>query len=251
MQDNIEKTDWWDRIGDALPGDDYDRYARLLPVVTVASPIAVGVTVVTGFDVNAWLMLIPTPVIAGLCILFASMAANSGVRTQKRLWQDWDGPPTTRYLRRRNGEYNEHTKSRLHEHMISLGFTVPTLEAEKVDPDAADDRYEAYVMELKSMTRDRHKFPLVRTYLKQYGFSRNLYGIRRTGVVIAVATALFTLVYALVDPLEGMNMLALSPIWIWSAVLVYALVFHMNAEAVKTSAERYADFLFEATKALE
>ena len=251
MQDNVEKTDWWDRVGDILPGDDYDRYARFLPVVTVASPIAVGVTVVTGVDVNAWLMLVPAPVIAGLSILFASMAANSGVQAQKRLWLDWGGPPTTRYLRHRNREYNQHAKSRLHEHMNSLGFVVPTPEAEKADPVSADDKYEAYVMELRSRTRDRREFPLVRTYLKQYGFLRNLYAIRRVGVVIAVPTVVFGVAYTFANEFELAKLLALSPIWGFSIIVAYTLVFHVKAEAVKTSAERYADYLFEAAKGLE
>ncbi len=251
MKDNGEQTDLFDRILDTLPGDDYDRFARFLPVVIVASPIAVGVTVVTGVDVNAWLMLIPVPVIMSLCILFASMTADSGKRIEQRLWQDWGGPPTTRYLRHRNREYNQHTKSILHERMSSSGFAVPSAETEEADPDSADDKYEAYVMELRSRTRDRHKFPLVRTYLKQYGFSRNLYAIRRVGVVIAAATAVLGVVYTLAGPLEWTKILALSPIWVFSVVMIYTLVFHVNAEAVKTSAERYAEFLFEAAKGLE
>ena len=249
--DNVEKTDLWDRVLDALPGDDYDRFARFLPVVIVSSPIAVGVTVVTGVAVNVWLTLIPFPVIMGLSTLFASITANAGKRIEWQLWQDWDGPPTTRYLRHGNREYNQFTRLRLHEHMNSLGFSVPSPEAERADPDSADDKYEAYVIELKSKTRDRRKFPLVRTYLKQYGFFRNLFAIRRIGVVIAIAMAIFGVIYALSNPLELTKILALSPIWFFSAVMVYTLVFHANAEAVKTSAERYADFLFEATKGLE
>lgn len=251
MKNNVEKTDFLDRIADAFPGDDYDRFARFLPVVTVTSPIAVGVTVVTGVDVNAWLMLVPVPVIMSLSILFASLAANSGLRTQKRLWQEWDGPPTTRYLRHRNCEYQQKTKSRLHEHMSSLGFTVPSPEVETTDPDSADDEYEAYVKELRSRTRDPRRFPLVRSYLKQYGFSRNLYAIRRVGVAIAVTTAVFGVAYTLANPLEFTKIMALSPIWVFSIAMAYTLLFHVNAEMVKTNAERYAEFLFEATNRLE
>ena len=251
MKYNVEKTDFLDRIVDALPGDDYDRFARFLPVAIVASPIAVCVTNVTGVEVNAWLMLIPVPVIMGLCVLFASLAANAGKRVEQRLWQDWDGPPTTRYLRHRNREFNGHARLRLHEHMNSLSFSVPALEDEKADPDSADEKYEAYVIEIRSRSRDRHRFPLVRTYLKQYGFSRNLYAIRRIGIVIAVATGVFGVVYTLGNPFETTKILALSPIWVFSAVMAYTLAFHVNAEAVKTSAERYADFLFEAAKELE
>ena len=251
MKDNVEKTDFWDRIVDVLPGDDYDRFARFLPVVIVASPIAVAVTVVTGVEVNAWLVLIPVPVITGLCVLFASLAANSGKRIEQRLWEDWDGPPTTRYLRHRSREFNPYARTRLHEQMRSMGFSVPTPEDEKADPDSADDQYEAYVIELRSRTRDRRRFPLVRTYLKQYGFSRNLYAIRRIGIVIAVGTTVFGIVYTLGNPLEMTEILKLSPIWAFAAVMAYALVFHVNAQAVKTNAERYAEFLLEAAKELE
>ncbi len=251
MKDKVEKADFWDRLVDVLPGDDYDRFARFLPVVIVASPIAVTVTVVTGVEVNAWLVLIPVPVIMGLCVLFASLAANAGKRVEQRLWQEWDGPPTTRYLRHRNQEFNHHTRLSLHQHMRSIGFSVPTPEDEKNDPDSADDQYEAYVTELRSRTRDPHKFPLVRTYLKQYGFSRNLYAIRRIGGVIVVVTAVFGIIYTLGNPLELTKILALSPIWGFSAIMTYALVFHVNADAVKTCAERYADFLLEAAKRLE
>ncbi len=71
-----------------------------------------------------------------------------------------------------------------------LGQSLPTEEEEVRDPVGADQHYEAAVSFLREATRDTSKFPLVLAENVNYGFRRNLWGLKPYGLAFAVlATA--------------------------------------------------------------
>ncbi|MBI3983214.1 MAG: hypothetical protein HY337_09890 [Gemmatimonadetes bacterium] len=64
--------------------------------------------------------------------------------------------------------------------------SVPSVEGELADPTQADDVYEAFGTLLKEKTRDRTKFSLVFEENCNYGFRRNLWGMKSLGITSAI-----------------------------------------------------------------
>ena len=188
--------------------------------------------------------------LAGFSFLASQIGADAGKRIEKNLWRKWEGPPTTRFMRHGNQEYNGITRERVHTHLRKLGTHVPTLEEQHSDPEHADQHYEACTKELRRRTRDKTKFPLVHKRLIDYGFRRNALGLKRYGFLIAVTTLLFCLWYVIYgDPM------VLSP---WTISICLTLVFWViiwitwvNETRVWNSANRYAYVLLEDTLNLE
>ncbi len=66
------------------------------------------------------------------------------------------------------------------------GVTLPSPEAEATDPEAADSLYDSAVQWLIPQTRSGGRFPLVFQENVNYGFRRNLWGLRPIGLAVAI-----------------------------------------------------------------
>ena len=69
---------------------------------------------------------------------------------------------------------------------------LPSIEEEKADPEGTDRRYGETAEFLHEATRDTSKFPLVLAENANYGFRRNLRGIKKRGMVVGVTCALLS-----------------------------------------------------------
>jgi hypothetical protein len=111
---------------------------------------------------------------AGAC---TSLIRSAGKRLQNRLaTQVWDGRPTTRMLRLRDGDINPELRRRYREKLSALtGTPLPTAEEELADPRQADHHYVAATRVLIAKVRDENdKYPRIRDESAPYGFRRNL-----------------------------------------------------------------------------
>ena len=122
-----------------------------------------------------------------ISFLLSQVGADFGKRLEKGLWASWGGPPTTRFLRHGNHEFNNVTRRRVHAKLRELGLHVPTREEQEQDPCDADTYYESCTQELIRRTRDTGRFPLVFKGLTEYGFRRNLLGLKIFGMSLTVA----------------------------------------------------------------
>ena len=57
---------------------------------------------------------------------------------EKGLWRKWDGPPTTRFLRHGNSEFNAVTRDRIHTELRKMGLVVPSEDEQVRDSDVSD-----------------------------------------------------------------------------------------------------------------
>ena len=80
-----------------------------------------------------------------------------------------------------NHEFNEVTRGRIHAKLRQLELHVPTREEQEQDQRAADTYYQSCTEDLIRRTRDSRKFPLVFKALTEYGFRRNLLGLKGFG----------------------------------------------------------------------
>ena len=232
----------------------FDRYswqARVLPVYMTISPIILALAAILPHGLDLPLGAATAIVFVPLAFLAGQVGADFGKRLEKRLWLQWDGPPTTRFLRHSNDEFNLITRKRVHMKLLSLGLDVPSEDDQRHDPQAADAHWEACTEELIRRTRDHRRFSLLFKGLTEYGFRRNLLGLKPFGLSLSIVALLGCLwkVWAsrgsqeAVGVAVGAVLLSLSLLAVW--------IIWVREKTVAISANRYARFLLESAQELE
>lgn len=170
--------------------DGYDLKARIYPALLTVLPglatlLAWHPGLLTSNAGAAVLTIINT---GGLLYLLAELSRSQGQRAQKRLLVTWGVMPTTQMLRHADGSLDAEVKARYHQHLGGrLGRPLPTAEEERADPTAADKRYGSAVLWLMEQCRGPAHF-LVLNENTSYGFRRNLYGLKRIGIAVCLAS---------------------------------------------------------------
>lgn len=169
--------------------DAYTWRARIIPVFVVIFPLAVAVSLwAPGLALIgrlAGMLLVPF----GVAMLMSQIGRDLGKRREPRLWGKWGGAPTTQLLRHGNDKANPVIRERYHKRLAALqpDLTLPTAEEEAGDAARADHAYEACVRYLITRTRDRKRFPLLFGENVNYGFRRNLWGMKPFGALFSLA----------------------------------------------------------------
>ena len=222
--------------------DPYIRRARLQPGLLVALPLALAVLAWSPAGLTGWGVLWSVLVWSGATALLTQVARDRGKRKEPELFRQWGGKPTTVLLRHRDNPnlvLLDHRHAKLRELVPSR--QLPTAEEEKADPARTDQVYEACTLRLIEKTRDRKAFPLVFEENCNYGFRRNLWGMKPVGILTAalgtgvVATLIIFHVIkgAAVQPVTyvcgGINLVLLvgwitwfTPAWVRIAADAYA-----------------------------
>ena len=144
------------------------------------------------------------------------------------------------------------TRGRVHAHLRALGLDIPTVHQQKADLARALELYTSAVDELRRLTRDTERFPLVYKGNTEYGFRRNLLGLKKIGLSVA-GVALGASGWAL---WRGWNAESvILPVPAVPALLTGCLAFWwligVHSTSVRTTADRYARHLLEAALDLE
>ena len=166
--------------------DNYTAKARIQPILLVMVPLGILLFVLMPGDSLPIDALLGVIVIGGGTSLFSQIARDRGSNKQPALWRSWGGAPTTRLLRVRESPNRitlTHWRSKLEK---LTGDRLPTEVEELEDPVAADQHYESAVHVLRNATYDAKKFPLVFAENVNYGFRRNLWGMKPYGIIISV-----------------------------------------------------------------
>ncbi len=228
--------------------DYYSLRARVQPALLTLLPAAIGVFAWTGPGVKWQSALWTLFSTAGGTFFLAILARNFGKRIEPGLWQSWGGAPTTQFLRH-SGPANPVMRERWHKSLHKLlGKAFPTAEEEVSNPSGADDIYNAAVKLQIGKTRDTKKYPLLHKENVQYGFCRNLFALRSTGVMV-------TLLGIVVSGGAGIWFVhsgdpKIAP-WVCTAanaLLLYWWIFTIKPAWVKIPAFAYAERLFESTE---
>lgn len=171
--------------------DSYNRKARLIPgLLTVFSPL---LALLAWFpeliisSVGATLFTLASS--CGLLFMIASLARTRGREVERRLLKEWGGWPTTILLRHNCDRLDSHTRERYHKFLAANvpGLHMPTAAEEAANLASADKAYSSAVMWLKERTR-RAGFSLVEGENAQYGFRRNLFGMKPIGIFGSLVT---------------------------------------------------------------
>ncbi len=224
--------------------DTYTLRARLRPPLLAALPVALAV-VASQPGGSAWWGTIWAAVTwCGGTALLAQFGRDLGRRKEPSLFAQWGGPPATVRLRHRDASNRAQVGQR-HRRLAELlpDLKFPSAEEEAADPVSADEVYEAAVGYLRENTRDRDRFRLVFEENCNYGFRRNLFGVKPVGV----AMALLGMAAVLVILSGRLDMEAHVPTAVAACainlLLLLAWLFWITPNWVKAAADEYADRL--------
>jgi hypothetical protein len=237
--------------------DSYARQARLFPGLLMVFPPLM--TVLAWFPQillsNIGTTLLTIAVSCGLLYALGSWARTRGKNIEGALLKQWGGWPTTLKLRHA-GPLDSSTLARYHGFLRQNvpHWEAPTPADENTSSAKADGAYASAVMWLKEKTRKG--FPLVDKENAQYGFRRNLFGMRPIGVVVCVLAATASLVAIYVQMHEFTTTALLvtssaqrSEIWATIAIDFVALIAWItvvNDRWVRQAGDQYADALLAA-----
>jgi hypothetical protein len=185
-------------IGNNMQGSDifkvkdaYVRRARLQPALIVSLPIGLAILAWSQDGFTLWAPLWGLLVWAGATSLLAQVARDSGKRKEPLLFESWGGKPTTQLLRYRNA--NNSVLVNVRHQTLQAAFpdlAIPNEQEELANPTASDDIYDVCARRLLERTRNAKHFPLVFEENCNYGFRRNLWGMRAWAMWVAAASTL-------------------------------------------------------------
>ena len=237
--------------------DSYARQARLFPGLLMVFPPLM--TVLAWFPQllisNTGTTLLTIAVSCGLLYALGSWARTRGKNIEGALLKRWGGWPTTLKLRHA-GPLDPSTLARYHGFLGQNvpHWAAPTPAEENTNPANSDGAYGSAVMWLKEKTRKG--FPLVEKENAQYGFRRNLFGMRAIGVAVCALAAAASLVAIYVQMHEFTTTALLvtssaqrSEIWATIAIDFVALIAWItvvNDRWVRQAGDQYADALLAA-----
>lgn len=235
--------------------DTYTLKARYYPTMIVIAPLCLLILSLAAgrFDL---LKSLAAAVISGLGLglLMDQTGRDRGRNKQPWLFEQWGGKPTTVYLRHRDSAIKAPTKARYHKILARLlpDLEMPSKDQETKDPGRADEIYASCADYLREITRADHaQFPLVHQENCNYGFRRNLWGMRPAGIAISLVSTAACGTLLFYEIRSGNEFLMITAISVLiCAVLYFLWIFRFNTRWVWIAADAYARRLLEACDSL-
>jgi hypothetical protein len=230
--------------------DEYAMKARVFPAFIALAPLG---TLAGQFVGLKSLFLAVCTGIGGTAILsfvLAQWSRDAGKRKESELFDIWEGKPTTRYLRHRNLDENPVLRLRRRQRLEKLaqGIVLPSIAAEDADPAEADHHYEAATKVLIQRTRDKARFAVLFQELIDYGFRRNMWGLKTTAIIVDSTSLLLCVLLVLFGQRAEYNVtLAITFVVIlagWCLVVTPSWVYR----SARTYSERLFDTLDEMSE---
>lgn len=161
--------------------DEYNRQARLYPSLLALLPLLLAI--VAWFPdlltTNIGATLVTFLGSCGILFWLSVFSRSRGKLVEARLLKVWGGWPTTLWLRHCDDHLPAPTKQRYHLALMRRisNLRLPSAAEEGANPQAADESYRSATEWLKEYARGK-EFPLVLKENIEYGFRRNMRGMR-------------------------------------------------------------------------
>ena len=231
----------------------YERKARLYPALLLIAPIvAVGVALLSSKIAGLQALLFGVAVCGG-AFLLTQLARDAGKRKEKDLFELWGGVPSVAIFRHRDVQLDQATKKRYHKKLSSLveEAEAPSAEEEENDPDVTDDIYSAWSNFLRSNTRDKNTFNLLFQENINYGYRRNVWGMRSIGIITSLLSIFGSAIkiyytYQSTAQFDSPSIMA----GVFSLCILALWVFCFTADWVRIPANAYAERLMESIDVL-
>ncbi len=190
----------------------YTIPARLYPTLLTCFPVGLAILAWFPDRLIGWSLIAGLATSCGLTMLLSQLGRDPGRNKQVDLWISWGGKPTTQLLRHRDRQVDKHTKSRYHAKLAEIvpGITIPTPDEETQDTRAADEVYDSCALYLIQHTRNAKEHPLVFKENVNYGFRRNLWGMKPAGTLFSVIGLMVAGLAAVIYLPDGIRIAALG-----------------------------------------
>jgi hypothetical protein len=243
--------------GKTMPATKFDTYtwrARIVPAFLVFLPLAIAIFLwipdIMLIGRLAGIVLGPL----GIAMLMAQIGRDLGYKKQPRLWEQWGGAPTTQLLRHRNPQGNPVLRERYHRNLMKLqsDLILPAPEEEEQDPQKADHIYETCVRYLITRTRDRKQFQLLFNENVNYGFRRNLWGMKVFGALFAILGLTACVLYLWLYWKSYQRFSAEAVVGsLFNLIFLLFWLFWVTRSWVRIAADAYAERLLETCEHLQ
>jgi hypothetical protein len=232
-----------------LVTDGYDRKARLYPALFCLAPVVVTGMMIAGAKMSGLQSIAATIAACGGAFLLSQLARDEGKKGENQLYEQWGGMPSVAIFRHRDKRLDPITKARYHKTLSTLvKAKAPSPAEEEKDPATADQTYTAWSNYLRVNTRDTKMYPLLFDELVQYGYRRNLWGLRPVGITTSALSAITAAAWCYYGrrtkgswspETAGAAGLALVFLLLWA--------FRFTADWVRIPADAYGERLAETT----
>ncbi|MFL5330480.1 MAG: hypothetical protein ACJ8C4_16375 [Gemmataceae bacterium] len=221
--------------------DRYERKARLLPGLLLAAAPALTAWVVV-HEFTKWYAAASSAIGVEflVAIILGQFARARGRSAEEELWAAWGGPPTTRWLRPWDQHCSDQQKSKWRGAIKRLtGMALPASVPSDGTKDEIDRQIGDATRQLRYTLRGKPEAALLATHNEDYGFARNLFGVRWHWVGLCVACLAGCCVVFLfgMRPYAG---LAVAGAFTIASILVAREL----PDYVRRCADRYAESLF-------
>jgi len=236
-----------------LVTDPYERKARLYPALLLIAPLVAAGVALLSAKLSGVQSLGAAIVGCGGAFLLTQLARDAGKNREKSLFAKWGGLPSVVIFRHRDPRLDPITKVRYHKKLTGLvkEAEAPTVEQEQTDPASADTIYSAWSNYLRVNTRDTKKFGLLFQENVNYGYRRNVWGLRPIGIVVCMASvvACGVRLYLIRQATERLDE-ALIFAGLFATVLLLLWLFRFTSNWVRVPADAYAERLAECAETL-
>ena len=168
--------------------DRYERKARLLPGLLLAAVPALTAGAVLQ-EFTAWYTAASSAVGVEFlaAIILGQFARARGRRVEDRLWKSWGGPPSTRWLRPWDQTCSDQQKVKWRGAIKRLtGLSLPASVPHGGSQDDVDRQIADATRQLRYVLRDKPQAAILATHNEDYGFARNLCGVRWYWVALSL-----------------------------------------------------------------
>lgn len=228
--------------------DTYSLKARIAPVFLTLCPLIIVVGLLAP---RSYVLQISSGSILfsiALSVFGAQFSRDRGKIKEVELWRNWGGPPTTQFLRHSDTQFNPVRRSRIHKFLQTKlkDLQLPTPEKEQENPQYSDQVYEAYTRYLISKTRNSNQYPLILKENINYGFLRNLWGLKPFGITISLIGFIISVLYSRNEWLNSGRVSAESTVVVIFCLSFFATwLFWVSPKRIRVAAEAYAERLLE------
>jgi len=229
----------------------YNLKARVYPVVLSLIPIII-IGVVYSLKLQSYYQILASfGVTTALYFLFSQLGRDNGKAIEKEMWEKWGGVPSTQVLRYSDETIDKHSKERYHKKLKTLtGIGVNINEAyETASPNEADKIYKSWSKYLISKSRDTKKYNLLFQENVNYGFRRNLFGLKKFSIITIILLMLGSIIYSYIIgnyKFDFTSELIVAEIFL--AVILVFWVSIIKEKWIKSVAFSYAERLIEVTE---
>lgn len=221
--------------------DRYERKARLLPGLLLAAVPTLTAGAIL-HELTAWYTAASSTVGFALlaAIVLGQLARARGRRAEDLLWKSWGGPPTTRWLRPWDGTCSDQQKAKWRGAIKRItGLSLPASLPQGGIQDDVDRQIGDATRQLRYAIRGRPEASILATHNEDYGFARNLYGVRWFWVALALVS-LAACGVAVAFGLRPYLGLAVAAAFTVGSILIAREL----PDYVRRCADRYAESLF-------